>query len=429
MKRFLCMLLAAVMLLSLAGCAKAPAAADADETPTWQTQYDLGVRYLSEGKYEEAILAFNAAIEIDPKNPDAYFGRAQAYLALDGSDSNRARDDLQTARGLGLDSNELHERLLESYEARGEADEASAERDLLYERTGLERYAPDPETAARRRAAALIAQAPDETLAYGALTLADAYATYWYLYSGGTEEPLDASDAGQMWQMIWNYEVSVRYRQGFDQATYGAHLGEGYLTDSARNILGFVNAIYQIECTLPPFPDGESWMWWYTDGLYCFGIGDRGAENVHLDTFQRTGSETAELTYHVNVGPELLCGVTVQLRANPHVDPDSETPFYYVLDSISIQPAETAAAPFTNEQLEQMTATFFQTNYPGNGGYVVFDSESEDGGDTLDVVVRFQWAEDSGVQTPNVYVADIRIDKQSGALLDLTTYETIGSLW
>ena len=84
MKKLFCMLLAAAMLLSLAACAKAPAAADevpavADETPTWQSQYDLGVRYLSEGKYEEAILAFTAAIEIDPKNPDAYIKLAEAY--------------------------------------------------------------------------------------------------------------------------------------------------------------------------------------------------------------------------------------------------------------------------------------------------------------------------------------------------------------
>ena len=45
----------------------------------WQEQYDLGMRYLDEGNYEEAILAFTAAIEIDEKLPEAYFGRGQAY--------------------------------------------------------------------------------------------------------------------------------------------------------------------------------------------------------------------------------------------------------------------------------------------------------------------------------------------------------------
>ena len=48
----------------------------------WQEQYDLGARYLSEGSYEEAIIAFTAAIEIDPKATDAYVGRGDAYMAL-----------------------------------------------------------------------------------------------------------------------------------------------------------------------------------------------------------------------------------------------------------------------------------------------------------------------------------------------------------
>ena len=78
MKRFFCILLAALLLLTLAACSKAPEADPADGAPGWQTQYDLGVRYLSEGNYEEAILAFEAAIEIDPRNADAYLKLAQA---------------------------------------------------------------------------------------------------------------------------------------------------------------------------------------------------------------------------------------------------------------------------------------------------------------------------------------------------------------
>ena len=51
--------------------------------PTWQEKYDLGVRYLSEGNYEEAIIAFTAAIEIDPKQAEIYIKLADAYLAAD----------------------------------------------------------------------------------------------------------------------------------------------------------------------------------------------------------------------------------------------------------------------------------------------------------------------------------------------------------
>lgn len=48
----------------------------------WQEQYDLGTRYLNEGNYEEAVIAFTAAIEIDPKRVEAYVGAAQAYTAM-----------------------------------------------------------------------------------------------------------------------------------------------------------------------------------------------------------------------------------------------------------------------------------------------------------------------------------------------------------
>ena len=45
--------------------------------PTWQEQYDLGMKYLEEGNYEEALTAFDSAIEIDAKKAAAFDGRAE----------------------------------------------------------------------------------------------------------------------------------------------------------------------------------------------------------------------------------------------------------------------------------------------------------------------------------------------------------------
>lgn len=59
------------------------------EETTWQEQYDLGVRYLSEGNYEEAILAFTTAIEIDPRRPEAYLKAAETYEIM-GDDAAAA---------------------------------------------------------------------------------------------------------------------------------------------------------------------------------------------------------------------------------------------------------------------------------------------------------------------------------------------------
>ena len=38
------------------------------------------MRYLSEGNYEEAVIAFTAAIEIDPKRPESYIGLSDAHV-------------------------------------------------------------------------------------------------------------------------------------------------------------------------------------------------------------------------------------------------------------------------------------------------------------------------------------------------------------
>ena len=48
------------------------------------------MRYLSEGDYEQAIIAFTAAIEIDPKRAAAYLGRADAYIGSGETEENLA---------------------------------------------------------------------------------------------------------------------------------------------------------------------------------------------------------------------------------------------------------------------------------------------------------------------------------------------------
>mgnify|MGYP006065127875 FL=1 len=54
----------------------------------WQEQYDLGQQYLLEENYEEAIVAFTAAIESDPKQADAYLGRGDAYILSGETEEN-----------------------------------------------------------------------------------------------------------------------------------------------------------------------------------------------------------------------------------------------------------------------------------------------------------------------------------------------------
>ena len=112
MKRYISVLL--VCLLLLTGCGQT--------VMTWQEQYDLGVRYLSEGNYEEAILAFNAAIEIDPKQPEAYVGLADAYVQL--GDEETAKNFLKDAIDL-LGELDVLVHALEQYEAEKPSEETT----------------------------------------------------------------------------------------------------------------------------------------------------------------------------------------------------------------------------------------------------------------------------------------------------------------
>ena len=53
MRRICSWILTIALVLGLCACGQST-------EEKWQEQYDLGVRYLSEGNYEEAIIAFTA---------------------------------------------------------------------------------------------------------------------------------------------------------------------------------------------------------------------------------------------------------------------------------------------------------------------------------------------------------------------------------
>lgn len=94
------------------------------EGQTWQEQYDLGIRYLSEGSYEEAIIAFTAAIEIDPKQALAYVGRGDAYIGLGETEENLAAAQADYEKALSIDATfvEVYQKLAQTYLALGQSD-------------------------------------------------------------------------------------------------------------------------------------------------------------------------------------------------------------------------------------------------------------------------------------------------------------------
>ena len=113
---------------------------------TWQEQYDLGVRYLSEGNYEEAVIAFTAAIDIDPKRPEGYVGRGDAYIGSGETEENLAAAlaDYETAVALDETLVDAWLRLAEVYIFRGDYDMAL---EVLY--SGIESTGGAAEITAR----------------------------------------------------------------------------------------------------------------------------------------------------------------------------------------------------------------------------------------------------------------------------------------
>ena len=69
-------------------------------------QFTLGYKYLEEGKYEEAIIAFNKVIKIDNKKIDAYLGKAQAEIGL--KDSKNALATIEKAIRIVSESNRAY---------------------------------------------------------------------------------------------------------------------------------------------------------------------------------------------------------------------------------------------------------------------------------------------------------------------------------
>ena len=93
MKRLCSALLACLLILSAAACGQKAVA-------TYQEQYDLGVKYLDDGNYQEAVVAFTAAIDIEAKHPEAYIGLADAYVGLGDTESaKKALEDGLAACG------------------------------------------------------------------------------------------------------------------------------------------------------------------------------------------------------------------------------------------------------------------------------------------------------------------------------------------
>ena len=250
MKQFTCVFLTIILLLSLAACQKAPEVEPVDEALDWQTQYDLGVRYLSEGNYQEAILAFEAAIEIDPKQETIYLKYAEAYTQQ-GDDASALRVLTRGFREtqselLVREENKLKRKILQG-------NSAVAELPAAVDSTGNTNYDADTERLYR----SVILENPDGTPMQFAM-IADA-SDYWevWLHRYTVSDDAEIQDeklvqlftAGGRTDFYVYYDARLDYFCAANAATYHG---------TPTGAWGCDVAIYMLESTVREY---RSWHW------------------------------------------------------------------------------------------------------------------------------------------------------------------------
>ena len=105
----------------------------------WQEQYDLGEQALLDEDYDQAVVNFTEAIEIDPEEPDAYIGRGDAYAGQGKTDEaladyEQARDILEEDLKENPDDEEIADKMDDIADKIGYID------DLIKEKENLNRY-------------------------------------------------------------------------------------------------------------------------------------------------------------------------------------------------------------------------------------------------------------------------------------------------
>ena len=179
---------------------------------------------------------------------------------------------------------------------------------------------------------------PTDVVSANALKIVDAYVDA--LNSTNSGEGIfypDETNADQFWTAIYNYEINQRGYLDADDVNYWMY--KGYRMDSRQNVQDVANAMYGHVVELPPRDYVSSYCPKDSDTCYYFGIGNRGAVQVVLDSFEQSndGSAVLKLSY---LGPperKVYLTATAQMRVNPNVNYDGEIPFYYMIESVEVR--------------------------------------------------------------------------------------------
>lgn len=403
----------------------------------WQEQYDLGMRYLEDGDYEEAILAFSAAIEIDDSRPEAYMARAEAYVAVD--EPEKALKDYKKARRLAKNDDdyedlkeeleELIEILEEEIENRetetGEADGPAGEVEEEFQITVTDAYSDTAETEYSSfcyhipqinlkddLAEGVNAQIFDTLYTiidervydnldqYGYVACGDIRYT-WGMRDGILSVIVETNGADYHWTTYYVYNISVE-------------TGELISDEELLALFGLDrNGFHEMaRAMLEPMFDGYS-----------------------AETIEMMGREFYDYIVSMTLSEDTLS------QAMPYIGPDGSlcaalikysaagASYYwyaYELETAQMQTwpecggVHTAdgGAAYTAEEITQMVAEWYNWNVGGyeSGTHVAFDSETTVSDGKCFVVVRFQNSDPDYTGGANVLVTVAEVDMTTGEM-------------
>ena len=113
-----------------------------------QNYIDEGMAFIVQENYEEAIIAFTNAIEIEGKNIEAYKGRAQAYIAL--SQYENAVCDYQMAIEIDPEDKGVYDSIIDAYLKQGDEETAFKYIEKKEEIFGEESISPEQQMIINR---------------------------------------------------------------------------------------------------------------------------------------------------------------------------------------------------------------------------------------------------------------------------------------
>jgi tetratricopeptide (TPR) repeat protein len=374
MKKILVLLLALALAVQLCACGTAQ--------PTWQDQYDAGVAALAEENYDEAIQAFQAAIELDPTAAEAYLGLADVYLAT--QDYDAALDALASGEGT-MDTSGHEGEIAQIYAACAQHafDQGDYDQAIQLWTTANDWAEDDAYQAGIEEAnAALLTPQTTSTLLSSSWCALCGRNLIYQFQEDGTGKVLATDGVA---------EISFTYTVSGDTVT---------IQESSQSYVWI-------------YDEDKSWFYWSPDGL------------------DLPGTDEADLDENGNLVAAAITEEQVQ-----QILASSKTTKSGTAKSDSTTSQTTTSSADNDALLERLgnqIAAHYKELWSPAGNYACFYHEVEETDSTYTFILRYQLSNEEAEEmlaegrTPaaNTYVTEVKVDKSTGTVTD----EISGTSW